>query len=177
MADDDLSVKTLFDFGDTAEARAWAIINDGVMGGRSESTLEILPDSTGRFSGHVSLENNGGFASARTQPRDFDLDGYDGLQIRVQGDGRRYQFRIRTDARFDGIAYKQEFTASPEDWQVIDLPFEEFRASFRGRPVPPADPLDPAQIRQLGFLIADKKEGSFALQIDWIRAYRKLPKP
>ena len=32
------------------------------------------------------------------------------------------------------------------------------------------DPLDPAQIRQMGFLIADEKEGPFRLEIAWVKA-------
>jgi monofunctional biosynthetic peptidoglycan transglycosylase len=177
MAAEKSMSKVLFDFADTAEIESWAIINDGVMGGRSESALEVRPDSTGLFSGRVSLENNGGFASTRTRPRDFKLEGYTGIRIRVKGDGRSYQFRVRRDERFDGIAYKRTFTPPANQWQVIDLPFDEFRASFRGRPVPPADPLDPAQIRQIGLLIADKKAGKFMLQIDWIQAYGRSPEP
>jgi monofunctional biosynthetic peptidoglycan transglycosylase len=172
MAKDNATVKTLFDFTDLSLARDWTIVNDGVMGGRSESNLQFLPDSTGLFSGEVSLANNGGFASTRTLPRDFGLGGYDGIQIRVKGDGRCYQFRIRTDARFDGVAYKQEFETRADEWLVIDLPFERFTASFRGRPVAAAGPVDPTAIRQIGFLIADKKAGPFELKVDYIRAYR-----
>jgi hypothetical protein len=39
----------------------------------------------------------------------------------------------------------------------------EFRPSFRGRAVPDAPPLDPARVRQVGLLIADRQAGPFAL--------------
>jgi NADH dehydrogenase [ubiquinone] 1 alpha subcomplex assembly factor 1 len=177
MAKDDATVRMIMDFTDVTPADAWAIINDGVMGGRSESDMRVLPDSTGLFAGRVSLENNGGFASTRTLPRDFALGDFTGLRIRVLGDGRRYQFRIRTDSRFDGVAYKQEFDTREGEWLEIDLPFADFQSSFRGRPVPTAGPLDAVGIRQLGFLIADKNAGAFRLQIDWIRAYKNSTSP
>ncbi|MGD1898815.1 MAG: CIA30 family protein, partial [Phormidesmis sp.] len=41
---------------------------------------------------------------------------------------------------------------------------------FRGRVLDDAPAIAPDQIAQIGFLIADKREGEFALEIDWIRA-------
>jgi hypothetical protein len=53
----------LIDFTDAQESQRWIAINDDVMGGISQSRIELSPAATARFSGQLALENNGGFAS------------------------------------------------------------------------------------------------------------------
>ena len=55
----------LFDFDSEEKSGQWYIVNDGVMGGISESEITLNDDGTATFRGDVSLENNGGFASVR----------------------------------------------------------------------------------------------------------------
>jgi monofunctional biosynthetic peptidoglycan transglycosylase len=90
--------------------------------------------------------------------------------LKVKGDGRTYQFRVKTDDQYDGIAYRSLFATDARQWQTITLPFDSFTASFRGRPVPDAPVLRPEQIRQIGFLLADKQPGLFRLEIAWIKS-------
>lgn len=160
----------LVQFQDPDDER-WSIVNDDVMGGRSSSVLKITDEQTLFFSGYVSLENNGGFASIRVRLETLDLSEYDGVVLRVRGDGRRYQLRFRTSGSFDGLAYRAEFDTREGEWLEIRLPFETFEPSFRGKVPPQADPLDTSQIRQLGFLIGDKREGKFELEVAWVKAY------
>lgn len=164
-------MKTVVQFDESA-ASPWAIVNDDVMGGRSTSRMEVTPQGTGLFTGVVSLENNGGFASTRANLGTLDLSDFQGVRIRVKGDGRRYQFRLRTDDASEWVAYRAFFETRPEEWLEIELPFQDFEPSFRGRRPRGVGPLDPARIRQLGFLIADKKEGPFRLEVAWVKAYR-----
>ena len=147
----------------------WQVINDGVMGGLSRSTITKTEDGTGLFSGTVSLENNGGFASIRTAVAQKSLAGYQGLEIRVRGDGRSYDLRLRLNDRFDGIAYRASFETRAGEWTTTRILFQEFEPSFRGRFVPDAPPLLPENIQQIGFLLADKKPGEFSLEIDFVR--------
>jgi NADH dehydrogenase [ubiquinone] 1 alpha subcomplex assembly factor 1 len=163
--------KTLIDFSRPDEKENWRIVNDVVMGGISQSEIIMTDDSTAIFQGILSLENNGGFASARTNSSDYKLAGYDGIIVRIKGDGRTYQLRLRTDDRFDGISYRSEFQTTADKWINVKLPFSEFVATFHGQRVPDAPVLDPGRIRQIGFLIADKKAGPLKLEIDWIGAY------
>jgi hypothetical protein len=158
------------DFGDS-NSGLWRAINDGVMGGLSQSGMSVTESGIGVFAGHVSLENNGGFASVRTSLGDTDLSAFSGLALRVKGDGRRYRLRLRTDNRFDGVAYQATFETSREGWQVVELPFDAFLPTYRGRTLRDVPPLNTAAIYQLGFMIADKQEGRFRLEIDWVRAY------
>jgi monofunctional biosynthetic peptidoglycan transglycosylase len=95
-----MSEKTIFEFESNNEAEQWISVNDGVMGGVSQGQMRFTDQGTALFSGALSLENNGGFASVRTYPQQYDLEGYAGLAIRIKGDGRRYKLRIRTDDRW-----------------------------------------------------------------------------
>ena len=56
------------------------------------------------------------------------------------------------------------------EWAEVELPVAGFVASFRGRPVTGAGPLDPAQVRQLGLMVSDKQAGPFELLLEWIDA-------
>jgi monofunctional biosynthetic peptidoglycan transglycosylase len=166
------STKTIFNFDDNKHADQWNAVNDNVMGGISEGGATISDDSCLIFSGSVSLENNGGFSSIRTLPRDFELSGYKGIRVRVMGDGRTYQFRLRDNRNLDGVAFKQEFQTTANTWIEIDLPFESFLPSYRGRIIKDVEPIIAAEIRQMGFLIADKESGPFILKVDEIKAFK-----
>jgi monofunctional biosynthetic peptidoglycan transglycosylase len=148
----------------------WASIDDVVMGGVSTSEM-VLADGYASFQGTVSFENNGGFASVRSRPDRHDLSTCDGLVLKVRGDGRRYGFRLRTSASFDGVSYQAELAPPAGEWQEVRLPFEAFGPVFRGRRVADHPPLDPAEIRTLGILIARQK-GPFRLDIAWLGCYR-----
>jgi monofunctional biosynthetic peptidoglycan transglycosylase len=152
-----------------ADANEWYVINDGVMGGLSRSRITKTEDGTGLFSGTVSLENNGGFASIRTAVAKKSLAGHQGLEIRVRGDGRTYDLRLRLNDRIDGIAYRAAFETRAGEWTTTRVLFQEFEPSFRGRIVRDASPLIPENIQQIGFLLADKKPGAFSLEIDFVR--------
>jgi|TARA_B100001750_G_scaffold226122_1_gene218628 hypothetical protein len=166
-------MRVVVDFTE-GEGIRWSIVNDGVMGGRSTSKLSLTDQKTALFTGFVSLENNGGFASSRAAFVSLDLSAYEGVTLRVRGDGRRYQFRFRQDGAFDGVAYRVEFKTTLGEWIEVDLPFETFQATFRGYVPRGSGPLDPTNIRQLGILIGDEKEGPFTLEIDWVKAYRTV---
>ena len=140
----------------------WQTVNDGVMGGISSSRM-VEADGVLTFEGELSLENNGGFASVRRLV-ETDLSQVTGARLEVRGDQRTYQFRLRQNDRFDGVAWRAEFTAT-EEWQTVDLSFVEFIPVFRGRRVPEAGQVVPASIRQVGFMLADKTPGPFKLEI------------
>ncbi len=141
---------------------AWRAVNDGVMGGISSGRMVQANDLL-RFEGEISLENNGGFASVR-RAVEQDLSSTSAVRLQLRGDGRRYQFRIRQDSGLDGIAWRAEFDTTG-NWQTIVLPLAEFVPVFRGRLVAGAGPVVPANIAQVGFMLADRKPRAFALDI------------
>lgn len=150
----------------------WANVDDVVMGGVSDSAMRLNPDGGATFSGNLSLENSGGFASVRTVLSRRNYSGFDGFRIRVKGDGKRYSFRARNDDRFDGVVYKFDFETVPGEWMEIDLPFAGFIPTFRGRTLDDVPPLDSANIAQIGLLISNRQAGEFRLEVDRIEAYR-----
>ena len=169
----DQQERLIFDFQNESEIEYWRVVNDGVMGGLSKSEIVDSDGNTAIFRGIVSLENNGGFASTRTIPRSYELDGHAGIRLRIKGDGKKYQFRMRTNDRFDGISYRYQFTTKLNTWMIIDIPFHACVPVFRGRMLKGVETIVPEEIRQLGFLIANKQAGRFQLEIDWIKAYKK----
>ncbi len=162
----------LFDFRTLENMDDWLIVNDGVMGGLSKSRFVLSDSNTAVFSGNVTLENNGGFASTRTNAMQFQLDGFKGILIRVKGDGKKYQFRLRTNDRFDGVSYRYHFETKNNQWQTISIPFDKCVPVFRGRILRDVGPIVPKDIQQLGILVADDQTGEFQLEIQWIKSYQ-----
>ena len=155
-----------------AKAAGWRVVDDGVMGGLSKGNLEISDDGVLTFEGNLSLENNGGFSSLRTGSLQKDLSGAEGVVARVKGDGRTYQIRFGTDARFRGmeVSFMGEIATEKDKWTEVKVPFSGLTGSFRGMKLK-NEKFDPAKISRVGLLLGDKKTGPFKLQVDWIRTY------
>lgn len=144
------------------DARRWHVINDGVMGGVSRSEVITYRPSL-MFRGELSLENNGGFASARCRFQQG-FSGVLGFRLKLRGDGRKYQFRLRENEAPGAVAWRADFATDGAP-QTIDLSLQAFRPVIRGRPVEPDRDLDPARIRLLGFMLADRTPGPFELEV------------
>lgn len=151
------------------EASRWRSVDDVVMGGVSQSGFSVTPEEIGVFSGELSLENNGGFASVRRSVEDFDFGGAEAIALRVKGDGRRYQLRVQTETTNNSISYRAEFETTADDWIEVRVPIVDLEPVFRGRVVANAPELVSEEIAQIGFLLADKQPGSFRLDVDWIK--------
>lgn len=162
----------IFDF--RVDAPPWRSIDDVVMGGRSSSRMEVA-GGIAVFRGEVSLANNGGFASVRSAPKVHDLSGFDGLVLRVRGDGTRYQLRLRTTATVDGVSYQAPLDPPAGAWQELAIPFTAFEPVFRGRRLPDHPPLDPAEVKSFGLMVAGGQAGPFRLEIEWIQGSRNRP--
>jgi hypothetical protein len=162
----------LLDFDDDNEIDLFTPVNDAVMGGLSQSRFAREDAGVARFSGRVSLANFGGFASVRTPPRYWGSAEATAFVLRVRGDGRDYKFTLRTDDRFDGTQYQARFSPPAGEWSEVRLPVELFVATFRGRELRGAAPLDPGRVRAVGFTISDKQAGPFELLVDWIAVER-----
>lgn len=167
-----MNVETvIFDFNSLETSGEWSIVDDVVMGGVSKSKFVINQGSIATFSGTVSPENNGGFASVRAALNNEFKD-YEGAIIRVNGDGNIYSLRFRTDTNFDGISYQAKFKTESAEWKEYKITFGEFKPTFRGNTLPDKPKLESKNIKQIGILIADKQFGKFELNIDWIKFYK-----
>ncbi|MFC1601156.1 CIA30 family protein [Candidatus Sumerlaeota bacterium] len=161
----------LFDSESDAIVSNWRVVNDTVMGGISASQMEQSKDGGVAFTGNLSLENNGGFASVRGPDIRQSLGDFKGIAIRVKGDGKIYKCGIRTDDRFDGVYHQASFKTKKGEWEEVRLPLADFVPTYHGRQLSEEDRMKPGNIKSLSFLIADKQEGTFRLEIDWIKAY------
>jgi NADH dehydrogenase [ubiquinone] 1 alpha subcomplex assembly factor 1 len=162
-----LAKDKLIQFDGSESEPKWLAENDGVMGGVSKGGPE-LKDGSLHFSGVLSLENDGGFSSAQADMK-YDFSGKSGIVVRVKGDGRTYQFRLATDARYRGseISYWAEFETKKGEWVEVKIPFGEFSPSHHGRQLD-GPPLDVSKIEQVRFLIGDGKAGPFSMEVDWV---------
>jgi NADH dehydrogenase [ubiquinone] 1 alpha subcomplex assembly factor 1 len=165
--------EVLFDFSEQDAADAFGVVNDSVMGGVSESAVLRTEQGELVFGGNVSLENNGGFASMRSVDRTRDLSAFEGLLVRVKGDGQMYSFSVRTDLRIPAGAYYFDFDTRANEWQTIFMPFDAFKPRSFGRELPAAPALNRNEIRSVGVIISDKQAGRFALTVDRIEAVRE----
>ena len=157
---------TLFDFNKDSDISNWTIVNDGVMGGVSQSEMIINDDGHALFTGKVSLDYNGGFASVRYNPKTIDVKAYTTLVIRCKGPAKQYQVRTKssTDERHSYIQYIDV----SEEWKEIEVDMSTMYPTFRGRkldmPYYPKEALS-----EFAILIGNKKYEEFALEIDWIQ--------
>ena len=162
----------IFNLNGIMNAEKWRIVNDGVMGGLSQSSISTSPDGGLIFKGNVSLDNNGGFASVRSAAIEEEMGSYDGIELIFTGDGKRYICTLRTDTNFDGISHQSSFNTIEGKEQRILIPFEDFDPTWRGRRLSESNRMKPDEISSIGFMISDKQEGAFQLEIKSISAYR-----
>ena len=144
---------------------SWNIVDDTVMGGRSRGSFKIN-NNIGEFKGYLSLANNGGFSSVRAY-YPYDLIGISSITLRIKGDGRKYNFRVRTNKN-SWASYSHSFSTESNTWQEITLNIQDFFPTYRGYNVQNVQRLSELLIREIGIMISDKNEGNFALMIDWI---------
>ncbi|MDJ0736044.1 MAG: CIA30 family protein [Nostocaceae cyanobacterium] len=176
--------KLIFDFTNpSAEIQnIWGALDDVVMGGVSESNIRLV-EGTALFAGNVSTANSGGFASVRTKDFSppFNLSAYEGIDLRVKGDGKRYKFFIRSESKWDGIGYSYSFDTVPNIWITVRIPFADLVPVFRAKTVKDCPPINTSNICSFQLMLSKFEydgelnpkfsPGSFSLQIESIKAY------
>ena len=159
------NMKEIYTFTNQTKINEWRIVNDGVMGGISNSSLVLTEAGHGQFSGHVSLANNGGFASIQLNTTIKLTEENTFIVLRLKGDGKTYEFRLKGEIS-QSESYVHPFTTSGE-WENIRLPLSEFYPQFRGRKLNSPN-FNFKSIEQVSILIANKQEEDFELLIDRI---------
>lgn len=181
---------TIFDFSQPSDALklTWGAVDDVVMGGVSESQLRLIPGAA-LFSGNVSTANSGGFVSVRNRNFDppLDLSSYEGIQLRIKGDGKRYKFIMRSEGKWDGISYCYSFDTLYNYWLNISIPFADLRPVFRAKTLTDVGEFDASRTYSMQLMLSKFEydgelnpkfeAGSFQLQIESIKAYggKKIP--
>jgi uncharacterized protein YbjT (DUF2867 family) len=180
----------IFDFAHPTSdlSETWGAVDDVVMGGVSQSKIRLV-DNKAIFAGVVSTENNGGFASVRT--RNFsppmDLSDYQGIEVRVVGDGKRYKFITRCEGKWDGVGYCYSFDTIHDYPTTVRIPFKDLIPVFRAKTVQSASQLDSAKVYSMQLMLSkfeydgelnpQFEAGSFKLEVESIKAYGGQVKP
>jgi NADH dehydrogenase [ubiquinone] 1 alpha subcomplex assembly factor 1 len=151
------------------DAAGWRIVNDDVMGGRSTARLEPA-DGRLLWTGVISLENNGGFASIRSPLDDYDFSAHRGLRFRLKADGRRYAITAKTRRGFTPVIYLAYVDTKAGEWMDIEVPFGDLEGTVFAEPARlPA--LDPASVKEIGLMLYDKQAGPFRVELASVEVY------
>lgn len=150
-----------------SEDQPWVIVNDGVMGGKSQGAVTTETNQM-QFTGNI-VTDGGGFSSVR-RLLDDGLDESDRLQMRLRADERRYEILLTDiDSQAYRVTYYAPLETEGDGWQVIDVSFDDLEARIFGRRVD-APPFQPQNVTTIGIILADGADGEFSLELDWISA-------
>ncbi|KAL6404709.1 hypothetical protein AUP68_11537 [Ilyonectria robusta] len=184
--------ESLYLFGGDSpwDAAKWTASDDRVRGGSSTSYLTVTDPERACFHGHLDTKTLGGagFASQRTVGvLALDLSGYAGLVLSLGGGGSGHKYTLtlkdtipgdRGDGRDQaGISWETDFEAPSEGGDVL-LPWDKFRATYRGRDKPDAEPLDLSSIKRVSLMLRSffgAQDGDFELVIHAIVAKVSFP--
>ena len=101
----------------------WGALDDVVMGGVSSSQARWNDGLI--FTGNVSTENSGGFASIRTRNVNppINLAQWQGTVLHLKGDGQRYKWILRDSPGWDSLAYVRSFDTEADFPLTVRTPF------------------------------------------------------
>ena len=159
------SQTNIYDFTNESDLSGWMIVNDDVMGGVSRSNLKIDNNGNGFFYGQISTAYNGGFASIRCSFKRKYIQHYKNIKLRIKGDKKKYQLRIKTNID-DYYSYILPFKTSGE-WETVSIPLKDMYPTFRGSRLN-MDNFNDNYFEQISFLIANNRNEYFRLVIDSI---------
>ena len=114
------------------ESGKWIYFADNVMGGISEGASEYVIEPSGkaiRLYGEVSTKNNGGFIQVRMPYSIERLNKYEGIKIKIKGNGDEYFLHLRNRSSRLPWQYYQASFKSDTVWTEVKIPFKSFKKS------------------------------------------------
>ncbi len=160
-----MKTQTLVDFKANPTTDGWYVVDDVVMGGRSNGNFGLSEKGFGKFYGEVSLENNGGFSSVRYDMTTLKVTPQSKIRIRLKGDGNPYQFRVKA-RKSEYYSYINSFDTT-DGWQTLEFTLADLYPTFRGRKLDLPN-FDQTTLEELRFLIGNKKAQVFELLMESI---------
>lgn len=144
---------------------SWFRMDDGVMGGQSETTHVSLPDEDGilNFSGIINT-NGGGFCSIRTAIPQQSKAQVQAVKITFRGDGKTYKLLLSDGKRggpFSGSpSWQADIRTKNNTWEEKVIPLHSLVPSFGGTPYSKerAEKLsfDISEMKQMGLMLSLK---------------------
>ena len=148
---------------------SWFRLDDGVMGGSSETTAASLAaDGCLKFEGLINT-NGGGFTSIRTKLPDGILTTETtGFKIRYRGDGKTYKVLLSNGSRGGPFSRNPSWQADiptkskkegDDSWDEVLVPFESLVPSIGGASTLSEDAkkeytLDVTEMTELGLMLS-----------------------
>jgi len=145
----------------------WHRLDDGVMGGQSETNHMANESGALEFKGTINT-NGGGFCSIRA-PFDGFPKGATGLRINYSGDGKTYKLTLSSGkpSTFgpsrSNPSWQADLVTRRGEKQAITIPFSTLLPSWGGGPLSQpsleeqkAAKLDVSSIHELGFMLSLK---------------------
>ncbi|XP_069861941.1 complex I intermediate-associated protein 30, mitochondrial isoform X1 [Dipodomys merriami] len=183
--------KVVWQFRGKEDLDKWVVTSDKTIGGRSEVFLKmgknnqsaLLYGTLSTEAPHDGESSQSGFCTMmsriprgsfeRKQPHDWSW--FNTLYLRIRGDGRPWMVNIRQDTDFIQRSNQMYsyfmFTRGGPYWQEVKIPFSKFFFSNQGRIRDVQTPLMLDKIASVGFTLADKVDGPFFLEIDFIGVF------
>ena len=159
------------DFETEKDGRNWRIINDGAMGGISIGQAG-LDDNSMLFVGQLSFENNGGFASLRSNRMRLDLSEANFIEIKYRLEGIKFAFMFEQYGRFWQPYYSYPLETTDGEWVTKLIPVQSLQetrmSEYTGRTY---NKDNTRPFFRMGFISDDKSEDRFELEIDYISIY------
>ncbi len=154
----------------TQPAPVWQALHDQVMGGRSQGTAQ--PHDAGGeepahvlFSGQISRDNGGGFASFRLRlPQAAQMGTAQTAWLRLRGDGGPFKLCLHRQSDWDGVQWQADFQA-PDTWTTLALPLAMFEPRRRGRPMSERPLAGSDSLLQIGLMTVRPEPGPFWLAV------------
>ena len=143
----------------------WRALNDGVMGGVSEGSIEWT-DSSMVWTGQTRLENNGGFASVREPWGHRNLQNLEQINIRCRGKGGPLKLTLETSQRW-WMPYAYTSFQPTDEWQILVLDATDFSWSQAqlGDLTSVSPQRDLSDVLRLGFMKYDGTAQAFDLEV------------
>ena len=155
---------------DFTTADSWLVVNDGVMGGRSQGNATLI-DGVLVFAGNIETDG-GGFSSVRGLVTADVPPGASEFRIRLRTDGRSYELQVDDAAtdRDPRITHYIALTGTEAGkWSEITVSASNAEARTFGVPRD-ASPLEMTSLVSIGIILADGVDGAFTIDVDHIDA-------
>lgn len=144
----------------------WHRLDDGVMGGQSETLHAFLDDGSLHFTGQINT-NGGGFCSIRSPLSEGLSQDATAIRLRFRGDGKTYKLLLSDGTRSSFGPSKRSPswqcdipTKNMDDGEEeITIPFSSLKPSWGPRPATKEEDVqfDAGSMRQIGFMLSLKR--------------------
>jgi uncharacterized protein YbjT (DUF2867 family) len=158
---DPVPMPVVVPMGSGSSLDAWEVMDDVIMGGSSASTLAPAgpdpADSTACLWSGTLVVEGGGFCGVRTRGgAPVDAARFDGLALRVRGDGSTLKLNVKTEAQLGApeAVYQGLVPTAAGEWATVALAWGDFVPTRRARFDPAAPPLRGPDVRQVGLVLS-----------------------